>query len=93
MAGTHRRSWRCSRWRQEPLRSSWPTRRTAANLHGPLRTGFVPASHADWLMLVGCGVAIMVIGLVTNGRWALQTAARTAARYEATEQRTPAMTG
>ena len=65
----------------------------AANLHGPLRAGFVPASHADWLLLVGCGVAIMVLGLVTNGRWALQTAARTAARYEATEQRTPAMTG
>jgi hypothetical protein len=34
-----------------------------------------------------------VLGLVTNGRWALQTAARTAARYEAAEQRTPAMTG
>jgi EmrB/QacA subfamily drug resistance transporter len=64
----------------------------AANLHGPLRTGFVPASHADWLLLVGCGVAIMVLGFVTNGRWAQQTAARTAARSEAADQRTPAMT-
>ena len=35
---------------------------------------------------------IMVLGLVTNGRWAQQTAARTAARYEAADQRTPAMT-
>jgi hypothetical protein len=34
----------------------------------------------------------MVLGLVTNGRWAMQTAARTAARYDATEDRTPAMT-
>ena len=34
-----------------------------------------------------------VLGLVTNGRWAQQTAARTAARYEAPDQRTPAMTG
>jgi len=60
----------------------------AANLHGPLEAGFVPASHADWLLLIGCGVAIMVLGLVTNSRWALRTAARTAARYEAAE-RTP----
>jgi EmrB/QacA subfamily drug resistance transporter len=65
----------------------------AANLHGSLRAGFVLASHADWLLLTGCGVAIMVLGLVTNGRWALRTAARTAARYEAADQRTPAMTG
>ncbi len=64
----------------------------AANLHGPLRAGFVPASHADWLLLAGCGVAIMVLALVTNGRWALQTAARTAARFDAADQRTPAMT-
>jgi EmrB/QacA subfamily drug resistance transporter len=65
----------------------------AANLNGPLRAGFVPASHADWLLLTGCGVAIMVLGLVTNGRWALRTAARTAAQYGAADQRTPAMTG
>ncbi len=64
----------------------------AANLHGPLHARFVPASHADWLLLIGCGVAITVLGLVTNSRWAQQTAARTAARYEAAEQRTPAMT-
>ena len=64
----------------------------AANLHGTLRAGFVPASHADWLLLAGCGGAIIVLGLVTNGRWALRTAARTAARYDATDQLTPAMT-
>jgi MFS family permease len=62
----------------------------AANLHGSLRARFVPASHADWLLLVGCGVAIMILSLVTNGRRALQTAARTAARYDdAMDQRTP----
>ena len=64
----------------------------AANLHGALRARFVPASHADWLLLTGCGVAIMVLALVTNSRWALQTAARTATRYDADDQRTPAMT-
>jgi MFS family permease len=64
----------------------------AANLHGQLHARFVPASQADWLLLIGCGVAIMVLGLVTNGRWAEQTAARTSARYDAAEERTPAMT-
>jgi len=64
----------------------------AANLHGPLRARFVPASHAGWLLLAGCGAAIMVLGLVTNGRWALRTAARTATRLDAAEQRAPAMT-
>jgi EmrB/QacA subfamily drug resistance transporter len=55
-----------------------------ANLHGPLRTGFVPASHAAWLLLAGCGGVVFVLGLVTTSRWALRTAARTAARYENT---------
>jgi EmrB/QacA subfamily drug resistance transporter len=64
----------------------------AANLHGGLRAGFVPASHADWLLLTGCGVAIMILALVANGRWALRTAAHTAAIYDAAESRTPAMT-
>ena len=64
----------------------------AANLHGSLQAGFVPASHADWLLLTGCGVAIMVLALVTNGRWAQQTAARSAARYDTSDQLTPAMT-
>jgi EmrB/QacA subfamily drug resistance transporter len=64
----------------------------AANLHGTLRARFVPASHADWLLLTGCGAAIMILSLVTNGRWAQQTAARTAARHDATEPRSPVMT-
>jgi EmrB/QacA subfamily drug resistance transporter len=64
----------------------------AANLHGPLRTGFVPASHADWLLLTGCGAAIMILALVTNGKWAARTAARTAAWYDPAETKAPAMT-
>jgi Na+/melibiose symporter-like transporter len=65
----------------------------AAGLHGPLRDGFVPASHAAWLLLAGCGAAVFLLGLVTTGRWALGTAARTAARYEdATAQKTPVTT-
>ncbi len=60
----------------------------AANLRGsPLRTGFVSASHAAWLLLAACGV--VVFGLVTTSQWALGTAARTAATFEGAEPRTP----
>jgi EmrB/QacA subfamily drug resistance transporter len=55
----------------------------AAGLRGrPLRTGFVAASHADWLLLAAMGAVIVVLGLVTASRWAVGTAARTAARFE-----------
>ena len=64
----------------------------AGSLHGPLRTGFVAASHADWLMLAACGVVVFVLGLVTTSRWALDTAARTAAALDPAEPKSPAMT-
>ena len=65
----------------------------AGNLHGsPLRAGFGPASHAAWLLLAACGVVIVVLGLVTTSQWALDTAARTAATFDATEPRIPVMT-
>jgi EmrB/QacA subfamily drug resistance transporter len=35
------------------------------------------ASHTGWAFLAGCGVAVTVLGLVTTGRWARATAART----------------
>jgi EmrB/QacA subfamily drug resistance transporter len=63
----------------------------AANLHGSLQAGFVPASHAAWLLLAGCGAAIMVLGLAANSRWAAGTAARTAAAYENAGPKAPAM--
>jgi EmrB/QacA subfamily drug resistance transporter len=56
----------------------------AGNLHGgSLRAGFVPASHADWLLLAAMGVAVFILGLVTTSAWALGTAARTAALFGA----------
>jgi EmrB/QacA subfamily drug resistance transporter len=65
----------------------------AGNLHGrPLRTAFVPASHAAWLLLAACGGVVFVLGLVTTGQWALGTAARTAAVFDTTEPRAPVMT-
>ena len=65
----------------------------AANLNGaPLRTSFVPASHAAWLLLAACGGVVFVLGLVTTSRWALDTAARTAAAFDPAEPRTAVMT-
>ena len=64
----------------------------AGNLHGgSLRTGFVAASHAGWLLLAACGGVVFVIGLITASRWALGTAARTAAIFEPAAK-SPAMT-
>jgi len=49
-------------------------------LHGPLRLGFADASHVGWWIIAGCGVAILLVGLATTGRWARRTAERTADR-------------
>ena len=53
-----------------------------AGLHGPIRTGFIGASHAGWWVLAGCGYAVLVLGLVTTTGWAAGTAARAAALFE-----------
>jgi EmrB/QacA subfamily drug resistance transporter len=58
-------------------------------LHGPLRSGFVQASHAGWLIIAGCGVIVFVAGLITTGRWAQATAARTAGRLMSDEPMIP----
>ena len=54
----------------------------AAGLRGgPLRTGFVAASHAAWFVMAGCGVVVFALGLVTTGQWAVKTVAQTAALF------------
>jgi len=58
-------------------------------LAGPLRTGFAAASHVGWWIITGCGLAVLVLGLLTSGRWARQTAARTADRLLAEEAPVP----
>src|SRR5262252_1609238 len=64
----------------------------ASSLHGSLGTGFVPASHAGWLIVAGCGVLVLVAGLITSGRWARATADRTAERLMSEEPRVPVTT-
>jgi EmrB/QacA subfamily drug resistance transporter len=41
---------------------------------------FVAASHAAWLVIAGCGLAVLVVGLVSTGSWAQRTAARNSER-------------
>ena len=52
------------------------------NLHGAMRTGFVPASQPGWWIVAACGAVIFILGIATTGRWARRTAARTAALLE-----------
>ncbi|NUR25434.1 MAG: MFS transporter [Catenulispora sp.] len=51
-----------------------------ARATGPVRTGLPAATHAGWWILVGCGLAVLVLGMLTTGTRAVATAARTAAR-------------
>ena len=41
----------------------------AASLHGPMMSGFIPASRTGWLLLAGCGIAVLVTGAVTATEW------------------------
>ncbi|MFI6560911.1 MFS transporter [Streptomyces sp. NPDC050534] len=51
------------------------------------RSHFVAASVPGWWVLVACGVAVLVLGVVTSGRWARGTAERTAERLQSAEVR------
>jgi EmrB/QacA subfamily drug resistance transporter len=60
-----------------------------SGLVGSFRTGFAPASHAGWWIMAACGGAVLVLGLLTSGRWARGTAQRTADRLMPTPSRVP----
>jgi MFS family permease len=49
-----------------------------AGLHGSMKTGFAIASHPAWWIVAGSGFAILGVGALTSGSWAVGTAARTA---------------
>ncbi|MFE7239046.1 MFS transporter [Streptomyces sp. NPDC057580] len=46
-------------------------------------TAFVDASKPAWWIITGCGVCVLLLGALTSGRWARETARRTAERLEA----------
>jgi EmrB/QacA subfamily drug resistance transporter len=43
--------------------------------------GFAQASHMGWWIVLGCGLGVLALGLITSGRWARATADRTAAIF------------
>jgi hypothetical protein len=49
-------------------------------LHGSLPLGFAEASHVGWWIIAGCGAATAVVGLISTGRWARNTAERGASQ-------------
>jgi EmrB/QacA subfamily drug resistance transporter len=59
-------------------------------LAGPFGTAFASASHVGWWIVTGCGAAVLAVGMLTSGRWARATAARTAGRLMSDEPRIPA---
>ncbi len=51
------------------------------------RDSFVSAARPGWWILTACGLAVLVLGTLTTGRWARRTARRNAERLEAPEAR------
>ncbi|MGW1585648.1 MFS transporter [Streptomyces sp. NPDC002386] len=51
----------------------------------PYRDTFVAAARPGWWILAGCGLAVLVLGWVTSGRWARHTAERTAEELESAD--------
>jgi hypothetical protein len=49
-------------------------------------TAFTGAAHGVWWMVLGLGLGIVVLGLLSTGRWARGTAARAAALFEGVEK-------
>jgi hypothetical protein len=43
---------------------------------------FTGAEHGLWWLVLGLGLGILILGLLSTGRWALDSAARAAASFE-----------
>jgi EmrB/QacA subfamily drug resistance transporter len=48
--------------------------------------GFVPASHAAWWIVTGCGVAVFVLGLASTTAWANRSAHHVAEELNESQQ-------
>ncbi|AXI77317.1 MFS transporter [Peterkaempfera bronchialis] len=59
---------------------------------GPFATGFPAASHAAWWITAGCGVAVLLLGIISTTRWAGHTAADVAARLNPDHRKAPVRT-
>ncbi len=72
---------------------------TGGALSGAIGKGFAAATHPAWWIIVGLGVLILALALVTTGAWARATARRAADAFPerppsgAYRTRTPAPAG
>jgi EmrB/QacA subfamily drug resistance transporter len=53
---------------------------TGSIVVGGLGSAFISSSHVAWALIAGCGVVIIVLGLLSTGPWALGTAERNGER-------------
>ncbi|MET9362632.1 MFS transporter [Streptomyces sp. NPDC006632] len=51
---------------------------------------FPDAARPAWWIIAGCGLSVLFLGLATSGKWARESARRTARRLEAPVAQTPA---
>ena len=58
----------------------------AANLHGPLQSGFSAATRPGWWIIVACGFAVVALALITTGKQGRASAAKTASLVAAAEE-------
>ncbi|WP_189097450.1 MFS transporter [Streptomyces kronopolitis] len=55
----------------------------ASGAHAHATTdAFLAAARPAWWIIAGCGAAVLLLGAVTTGRWARETARRTAALFD-----------
>jgi len=55
-------------------------------MRGPIKTGFVPASHVGWWVVAACGVAVLALGVITTGPRARHKAALIAEEFGRCDQ-------
>ena len=65
----------------------------AANLHGPLASGFAAATRAGWWIVAALGVVVFALALATTGRAGKASAARAAALIAGAEEKIPVRAG
>ncbi|MFD1547673.1 hypothetical protein [Nonomuraea guangzhouensis] len=49
-------------------------------------TAYIRAEHGVWWLVLGLGTGILILGLLSTGRWASDTAGRAAALFEAVDR-------
>jgi hypothetical protein len=58
----------------------------AGTIIGPGLAGDGSGAHAVWWMVIGLGVGIVILGLLSTGRWAHASGDRAAAHFEQVER-------